>query len=137
MLASIFSDNGGAFLKSEESLPSIRWKLNPPLGPHHGGLWEVGVKSAKRLLLEVTKNVTMTYEEYSTLFTQIEAVLNSRPLSKFEYGYVTPGPFLTGSHILEPPEEFEASVFLETRYQLVAKLFQDFRIAWSGERVEE
>ncbi|GFX72873.1 integrase catalytic domain-containing protein [Trichonephila clavipes] len=49
--------------------------------PHFGGLWEANIKSMKRILLRVAKSAIMNFEELTTLMAQIEAVLNSRPLS--------------------------------------------------------
>ncbi|GFW22621.1 integrase catalytic domain-containing protein [Trichonephila clavipes] len=59
----------------------IEWNFIPPASPHFGGLWEANIKSKKRILLRVAKSAIMNFEELTTLVTQIEAVLNSRPLS--------------------------------------------------------
>ncbi|GBM08692.1 hypothetical protein AVEN_52769-1 [Araneus ventricosus] len=64
------------FIASE----GIVWHFNPPATPHFGGLWEAGVKSLKSYLKRVVGNTVLTHEEFSTLVTQVEAVLNSRPL---------------------------------------------------------
>lgn len=58
-----------------------QWKFNPSAAPHFGGKWEAGVKSVKYHLKRVLGNAILTYEEMTTLLTQVEAVLNSRPLS--------------------------------------------------------
>ncbi|GFW08176.1 integrase catalytic domain-containing protein [Trichonephila clavipes] len=59
----------------------IKWNFIPPASPHFGGLWEANIKFMKRILLRVAKSAIMNFEELTTLVTQIEAVLNSRPLS--------------------------------------------------------
>ena len=59
---------------------NIQWDFIPERAPHFGGLWEAAVKSFKTHLKRVTTNVKLTYEELSTVLTQIEACLNSRPL---------------------------------------------------------
>lgn len=58
-----------------------QWHFIPPESPHLGGLWEAAIKSAKHHLNIVTRNVRLTFEEFSTLLTEIEAILNSRPIS--------------------------------------------------------
>ncbi|KAL6442302.1 hypothetical protein ACFW04_002511 [Cataglyphis niger] len=57
----------------------IQWSFNPPLAPHFGP-WEAAVKSLKLHLRRVLEKSTLTYEEMSTLLTQIEATaLNALP----------------------------------------------------------
>ena len=58
----------------------IEWRFNPPAAPHFGGLWEAAVKSTKYHLRRVVGDQHLTFEEMTTLLTQIEACLNSRPL---------------------------------------------------------
>ncbi|GFV70433.1 integrase catalytic domain-containing protein [Trichonephila clavipes] len=99
----IYSDNGtnfdGARRKLDEigklwlSLPtneaisyylsksSIDWHFIPPSSPHFGGIWESGIRSVKFHLKRVLGETILTFEELTTLLTQIEGLLNSRPLS--------------------------------------------------------
>ena len=58
----------------------IVWKFIPECSPHFGGLWESCVKSMKYHLKRVLSGVKLTFEEYTTVLTQVEACLNSRPL---------------------------------------------------------
>ncbi|XP_050305599.1 uncharacterized protein LOC126742837 [Anthonomus grandis grandis] len=59
----------------------IQWHFIPVNSPHFGGLWEAGVKSSKHHLKRVVGNAHFTFEELTTLLAQIEATLNSRPLT--------------------------------------------------------
>lgn len=99
----IYSDNGTNFRgawnklteierhikKSEETFKisnelanlGIQWHFTPPSSPSMGGLWESSVKSMKHHLIRATKNTNLTFEEHCTLLCQIEAILNSRPLT--------------------------------------------------------
>ncbi|GFT54632.1 integrase catalytic domain-containing protein [Trichonephila clavipes] len=66
-----------AFFAEED----IEWSFIPPRGPNWGGLWEANIKSLKYHFKRVAGNSKFTYEELLTLITQIEAILNSRPLT--------------------------------------------------------
>ena len=90
----IYSDNGPCFVKAKKAVQTD-WEFGPPAGPHHQGLAEAAVKSCKRCLLKTTKNQVLTYEEYCTLFSRVEAVLNSRPICQSKGERLTPGHFLT------------------------------------------
>lgn len=90
----IFSDNGtnfvgakrelAAYLKNVDQIASqdgVSWHFNPPSAPHFGGLWESAVKAAKYHLTRVVKDAKLTLSEITTLLCQIEACLNSRPMT--------------------------------------------------------
>ncbi|GFW01234.1 integrase catalytic domain-containing protein [Trichonephila clavipes] len=59
---------------------NITFHFNSPSAPHFGGIWEATVKSFKFHLNRVVGVTSLTFEEQSTLSSQIEACLNSRPL---------------------------------------------------------
>ncbi|XP_055908033.1 uncharacterized protein LOC129942917 [Eupeodes corollae] len=85
------------------------WHFNPPLSPHFGGLWEAGVKSIKHHLKRTIGTAKLTFEEYSTLLTQIEGCLNSRPLCPMtsdpnDLNVLTPGHFLIGGPLNVLPD---------------------------------
>lgn len=128
----IYSDNGTSFvgaynelskfLKNNcnslgESLANegIHFHFIPAYAPHFGGLWEAGVKSSKYHLVRVLGNCHLTYEELNTTLIQIEAILNSRPLTPIstdpdDLTHITPGHFLIGRSLTAPPEpSFEES----------------------------
>ncbi|XP_046802956.1 uncharacterized protein LOC124418959 [Lucilia cuprina] len=89
---------------------NIEWLNIPARSPHVGELWEACVKSVKKHFYKVTEG-TMMYEELYTLMTQIESVLNSRPLTPLsndpnDFQVLTPGHFLIG----EPFNTFNDSI---------------------------
>lgn len=97
----IYSDNGTTFRGAETELQrlfdatsslsqqvaaevakdGVEWTYIPPRAPNFGGLWEANVKSVKYHLQRVIGETKLTFEEWSTVTAQIEACLNSRPLS--------------------------------------------------------
>lgn len=74
------NDSGFQNKLSNENI-AIEWHFILPRSPHHGGLWEANIKIVKRHLNKVIGQTILTFEEYVTVLTQIEAVVNSRPLS--------------------------------------------------------
>lgn len=118
----------------------VTWYFNPPFSPHFGGLWEAAVKSAKAVFRKVAGDTPLTFEELTTWFSRIEAVLNSRPLCALssapeEANYLSPGHFLIGSALLSLPEPsfLDTKESLLTRWQLLQRLTQHF---WQRWRIE-
>ena len=83
----------------------IQWKFTPVHAPHFGGLWEAVVKSIKNHFRSIVGDVKLTFEKpTATALAQIEACLNSRPLTEIpeaEDGIeaLTPGHFLIGCSV--------------------------------------
>jgi hypothetical protein len=119
---------------------NITFCFIPPSAPHMGGLWESAVKSAKHHLKRVAGNALFSFEEMQTLLTQIEACLNSRPLTPLssdpnDLNPLTPGHFLTGAPLNAIPEQdttFTATNRL-SRWQRVSQAQQHFWKRWSKE----
>ncbi|XP_055931694.1 uncharacterized protein LOC129962029 isoform X2 [Argiope bruennichi] len=118
----------------------IVWNFIPPASPHFGGLWEANIGAMKRILLKVTKSTVLTFEELTTLVTQIEAVLNSRPLCPLsadpaDIQPLTPGHFLVGAPLLSIPEPSDSltNISLSSRWSLIQSLRSKFWKRWSQE----
>jgi len=60
---------------------NFEWSFIPPHAPHFGGLWEAGVKSVKSRLNHVLAGKSLNFEEPYAFLKQIEACLNSQPLT--------------------------------------------------------
>lgn len=118
----------------------MTWHFIPPHAPHFGGLWEAAVKSAKSNMRRITGNANLTIEEAQTLFCEIEAVMNSRPLTPLstdpsDLKCITPGHFLIGTALNSFPvpdltEEKEGRL---KRWQRVEQMRQHFWKRWSAE----
>lgn len=64
---------------------AIDYQFIPAYSQDFGGLWEAGVKSFKHHLKRVLADNKLTFEEFSTILCQVEAILNSRPLSSLSF----------------------------------------------------
>ncbi|KAJ0174428.1 hypothetical protein K1T71_009536 [Dendrolimus kikuchii] len=100
-----------------------------------GGLWEAAVKSFKYHLRRVLGDQKLTYEEFTTLLSQLEACLNSRPLTTLtedpqDLDYLTPSHFLASGPVLTIVETERDE---RTRWQLTQKIFNDIWKRWRAE----
>lgn len=160
----IYSDNGlnfvganhelkelGSFLQRNQSEirnectnQGIQWVFIPAHSPHFGGLWEAGVRSTKYHLKRVATCANLTFEELYTLLTQIESVLNSRPLSPLssdpnDLHPLTPAHFLLGKSFNDVPDP-DVRHIPESRlsnYQRIQQIKQHFWERWSKEYISE
>ncbi|XP_055685305.1 uncharacterized protein LOC129791261 [Lutzomyia longipalpis] len=155
----VYADNGRNFVGAEREIKllfqqeeaqriiksatcddEIEWHFQTPSAPHHGGLHEAAVKSTKYHLKRVVGEVILNYEEFTTIVTQVEATLNSRPLtyasgSPADPQPLTPGHFLAlgPMNALPDPDLSELKVGKLNRWQLCQKIHQDFTKRWRQE----
>lgn len=125
-------------LSSLLSKDGTLWKFIPPATPHFGGKWEAGVKSVKYHLKRVIDTQVLTYEEMTTFLTQVEAVLNSRPLCALtddsdDLAVLIPAHFLIGSSLATVPEPSLEHVKTShlSRWQLSRQMLDSFWKLWS------
>jgi hypothetical protein len=160
----VYSDNGSNFIGAASKLKdlgnfiiknnnvinsvfskeNIQWHFIPAHSPHFGGLWEAGVKSTKYHLRRVLGNALITFEDLLTILTQIEAVLNSRPLhpmssSPDDFQALSPSHFLMGRQAtaLPDPNILEIPTGRLSRYEQLQQLVQHFWTRWSKEYISE
>lgn len=156
----IYSDNGTNFVGASKELKQLflsekalllpeladwmanngtEWHFIPPYAPNFGGLWESAIKSCKFHLKRVIGNSTLTFEEMTTVLSQIEACLNSRPISCIDDQGdrlpLTPGHFLVGEPLIVAPDhQYDHSpVSSLRRWQYCQRMLQDFWKRWSQE----
>lgn len=155
-----WSDNGLYFLGAANELREIQklweaiqrskewqergteWTFIPPAAPHEGGVWERDIKTVKGHINRTIGNRTLTPEELRTLFVEISAYLNSRPLTpvydnEIGVSVITPGHFLIGGPIIEPltSEVKYKDVSHMKRWNLVQELAESLWQKWSKEYV--
>lgn len=160
----MFSDNGRNFVGAANALKElnsfltressdiashlaeqhISWKFIPPRSPHFGGLWEAVVKIMKRHLYTVSQGRLFTFEELSTLLCDIEAILNSRPLTPLtsdpnDLSVLTPAHFLIGDSLVQPMQSshiHEPDNHL-SKWQHLKKVRQILWQRWQREYLQE
>ncbi len=86
-LAEFFTDKG------------ITWKFIAERAAWRGGFWERLVRSVKTCLKRVLGKASLNLEVLTTMLAEVEAVLNSRPLSHIHSDASEPQP-LTPSHFM-------------------------------------
>ena len=59
----------------------IKWTLNPPSGPHHGGVWERLIRLVKKIFSSVVKEQTLDDEGLHTVLCEVELIMNDRPIT--------------------------------------------------------
>jgi len=62
-------------------LNNIEWNFNPPHASHSGGVWERQIRTIRKVLNRVMKEQVLHDEGLNTLMGDVEAVINSRPIS--------------------------------------------------------
>ena len=125
------------------AMQNITWKFIPERTPHFGGLWEAAVKAMKSRLKRVIGETKLNFEEFSTVLTQVEACLNSRPIAPLPCDGdtlepLTPGHFLIGrplEALPDPPASYR-SISLLKRWHLCQNLIRHFWKRWVGEYID-
>ena len=95
----VFSYNGANFKAGDQELRTsietwnqhkvinylhqkgIEWHFNPPKASHMGGVWEILIRSVKNILKALLKEQLLTDEALTTLMTEVELIMNDRPLT--------------------------------------------------------
>ena len=121
--AKVISDNGRTFKSASKAIQKVleapevkrhftdvhcEWSFNLEKAPWWGGMFERLIKSAKRCLKKTIGRAHLTYDELLTLVTEVEAVLNLRPLTYVAMddleSPLTPSHLLLGYRVLSLPD---------------------------------
>ncbi|XP_028395811.1 uncharacterized protein LOC114519832 [Dendronephthya gigantea] len=147
--ATVISDNGTSFVGAEKELRELfkegrrqmedfsvshKFKLlfNTPLSPHQGGVFESMVKQTKSALKVIVGQQTLSWNEMSTVFAEVQCLVNSRPL-----GYpsddandlqpLTPNHFILGRATVDIPQgPFTEVKNNRKRFEYTQSLVQQF-----------
>ncbi|XP_076384172.1 uncharacterized protein LOC143262191 [Megalopta genalis] len=122
----------------------ITWHFTPALSPHFGGLWEAAVKAFKHHIKRVVGEELFTFEQLNTFVVEVEAILNSRPLTPLspdpnDISPLTPGHFRIGSCLTAIAEtDFRATSDNRlSTWQHIQKVKQDFWTRWHKEYIHQ
>jgi len=110
----MLSDNATTYLAAAEELQSllssaalsenlarrgVEWRFIPKRAPWFGGFWERMIGLTKSALKKVLGRTRATLESLQTLVTEVEAVLNNRPITYSSPDVNDPSP-ITPAHLL-------------------------------------
>ena len=119
----IISDNGSTFKSASRELQrivnhprvkqylseiSVQWIFNVERAPWWGGYFERMVQLMKRCLRKLVGRAKLSYDELYTSVTEVEAILNSRPLTYISASDLdeplTPSHLIMGKRLLSVPD---------------------------------
>lgn len=154
----VWSDNGTNFVAGHSELSkghaalnkvkiqsygvqnNIEWHFNPPCASHMGGIWERMIRTVRKVLVGLCPvHVKLTDELLSTLFCEVEFIVNSRPITKVSDDVKDPCA-LTPNHLLllreQPPlvpDVFGNTDLYKRRWRCVQHLADEFWYRWLRE----
>ncbi|XP_077296689.1 uncharacterized protein LOC143918622 [Arctopsyche grandis] len=141
-ISSVFTTSRSSEVLQYVASEGIEWSFIPPRTPHMGGLWESAVKQMKTHLRKILQAVPLTFEALATVITQIEACLNSRPLTPLsndpiDFLPLTPGHFLIGRPLLALPNVKHVSSSNDSSHLLqIQRLTTSFWARWSADYLQ-
>lgn len=162
----IVTDNGKTFkgaakiLKAvmshddvQQYLTGVRvdWTFNLERAPWWGGIFERMVRSTKRCLKKMIGQARLTYDELLTAVTEVEVIINSRPLSFISSDDLeeplTPSHLLIGRRALTLPDnmcygteddDIEVTTnLLNKRMKYISTILDNFWKRWRSEYLLE
>ncbi|GBN45008.1 hypothetical protein AVEN_12180-1 [Araneus ventricosus] len=159
----LYSDNAKTFKKANSELrkwwkyinnPEVKkvfaskgvvWKFIVERSPWWGGFWERQIRTIKTCLKKIIGKSSLSIKELETVFSEIEAIINSRPITYLynepsEPSPLTPSHFLVGKRLMSlpvvQPKIEELSInrnSLEKRFKYQQTLMNHFWNRWRKE----
>ncbi|XP_059053111.1 uncharacterized protein LOC131847549 [Achroia grisella] len=127
-------------LTNEAANNGVEWTFIPPASPHWGGAWERLIRSVKTSLRVILKERAPREEVLNTLLTEVENIVNSRPLShvSVEVGSsesLTPNHFMLGSSSNLPTVGVfnDSDLYLRKQWRKAQRLADMFWKRWVRE----
>jgi hypothetical protein len=122
----------------------IEWIFNPPMASHMGGTWERMIRTVRKVMAGVLDiGCRLSDEILETLLCEIEAIVNSRPITKASDDVKDAAP-LTPNHLLllrgdpvMPVGIFHDADLYKRRWRVVQYLADQFWHRWLREYIPE
>ena len=92
----------------------MEWIFNIEKAPWWGGVFERLIRSTKRCLRKMVRSYQLTIDELCTALTEVESMLNSRPLSFVSSDDLeeplTPSHLIMGRQLLSMPDHLGVNI---------------------------
>ena len=92
----------------------VEWIFNIEKAPWWGGVFERLIRSTKRCLRKMVRSYQLTIDELCTALTEVESILNSRPLSFVSSDDLeeplTPSHLIMGRQLLSMPDHLGVNI---------------------------
>ena len=131
----------------KEDCDWVTMKLNFPFSSHMGGAWERMIGSARTVLDGLLRQIDARLDDelLRTLLCEVEAIVNSRPLTSFNMCPDDPDPIcptnlLTqkSSVVLSPPGVFQScDLYCRRRWRRVQHLANVFWRRWRSDFLQD
>ena len=126
----------------------IKWKFITERASHQGGWWERYCRMLKRPLKAILGKALLTFQELQTVLTDIEAQINSRPITYIgddvrDGMHLTPAHLLIGRPLGQMPrisDQSESNLSLQKRFLYRRRWMKEYllnlnvRKRWLSER---
>nr|XP_049706201.1 uncharacterized protein LOC126056614 isoform X3 [Helicoverpa armigera] len=136
-----FLQDSSSQISSAVAQEGIEFLFIPSYTPHFNGMAESAVRSTKYHLRRLLQLTHFTYEEMHTCLTQVEAILNSRPITALnsdptDFTPLTPAHFLIGRSLVSVPHpQLTERITSLERYKRIEFVKQHFWKRFSNEYV--
>ena len=122
----------------------IDWHHNPPVASHMGGVWERQIRTARSILegFLLTHSLSLNDESLRTLITEVELIVNSRPLTVETLNdansptHITPSNLRTlkSSVVMPSPgKSTQPDLYSKKRWRRVQHIAEEFWTRWRKE----
>jgi len=123
------------------------WKFNPPHASHFGGVWERQIGTVRRVvdaMLAELGHQQLTHELFTTLMSEVMAIVNARPIAAIPTDVEDPQPLSPQTILtmktrpLGPPsgEFLPPDLYARRRWRRVQYLANQFWVRWRREYLQ-